>query len=92
MNGYPLYHTVYETFQLIRLVDPAGRVMTTAAEVWAALALRLSDSELLPFNISRTAATIEQYVKTVKEKFGEKLQSQGIVFGKWVVESVCFVM
>ncbi|CAF1148812.1 unnamed protein product [Rotaria sp. Silwood1] len=61
LRSYPLYHTSYEVFSMMKtFVDPDFLAHRTMGQFTGVLALILSESPVLPLNISRyTSALIE---------------------------------
>ncbi len=50
--GYPMYHTAYETFDLVnRLIDPDGKIMGTAAKIAIYLTRNFADSLVLNIDL-----------------------------------------
>ncbi|CAF1046308.1 unnamed protein product [Didymodactylos carnosus] len=52
LGSYPLYHTSYEVFSMVeKFVDPEFKAHQTMGQFTGALALRLSESALIPFSV-----------------------------------------
>ena len=51
-------------------------------QVWAEMARHLSDSLILPFNVSDYAFVMDNMAKTLLKDFGSLMDSKGIETGK----------
>jgi N-acetylated-alpha-linked acidic dipeptidase len=53
---YGVYHSIYDDYYwMTHFGDPGFRYMTTMAEVWGRMALRLANADVLPFDFSTYA-------------------------------------
>jgi len=59
---YPLYHTIHETMNLIRLIDSKLVYHQAVARLWGEMGRRLADSTVIPFNVSDYGRAMTQYV------------------------------
>ncbi|XP_067685762.1 N-acetylated-alpha-linked acidic dipeptidase 2-like [Haliotis asinina] len=60
IGSYPLYHSEYETFYAVKhFVDPEFKYHRAIGQVWLAAAYTLSETSLLPFNVSFYAWTLQ---------------------------------
>ncbi|XP_062408548.1 N-acetylated-alpha-linked acidic dipeptidase 2 [Sardina pilchardus] len=67
-SSYPLYHTVYETFELvIGWYDPSFRRLEAVARVRAGLVFRLADSRLLPLDCEEYARALQKYSRVIRD-------------------------
>ncbi|CAF2629093.1 unnamed protein product [Rotaria sp. Silwood2] len=67
IGAYPLYHTQYETFRLVKtFVDPEFQAHQALARVIGLLALTLTDIDLLPFNPARYHQALLTLLKVTK--------------------------
>uniref|UniRef100_A0A8C9VRE3 Glutamate carboxypeptidase 2 n=1 Tax=Scleropages formosus TaxID=113540 RepID=A0A8C9VRE3_SCLFO len=67
-SSYPVYHSVYETFELVeRFYDPSFRKLLAVAQVRGALVLRLADSPLLPLDCTEYADALAKYARAIAE-------------------------
>ncbi|CAI5773420.1 Uncharacterized protein PODLI_1B042649 [Podarcis lilfordi] len=61
-SNYPLYHTTYETFELVeRFYDPAFRKQLAVAHLRAGLVYELADSQVLPLHCQEYAEALRTY-------------------------------
>ncbi|KAL2096257.1 hypothetical protein ACEWY4_008405 [Coilia grayii] len=66
-SNYPLYHSVYETFELVGVsYDPSFRRLQAVARVRAGLLFRLADSRLLPLDCQEYAAALRKYAASIR--------------------------
>src|SRR5580692_3043223 len=60
---YGVYHSAYDDFfWMNHFGDPGYRYHTLMSKLWGVLALRLANSDLLPFDFASYAANIRQFV------------------------------
>lgn len=67
------YHSAYDTFAWMeRFGDPGFHYHATAARIGAAMALRIANAEVLPFDYAEFAQTMRQYVPAVTRGFASR--------------------
>jgi N-acetylated-alpha-linked acidic dipeptidase len=60
---YGVYHSQYDNaYWMTHFGDPGFRYMTTMADLWGRMALRLANAELLPFDFSRYADLVGRFL------------------------------
>ncbi|XP_059147936.1 putative N-acetylated-alpha-linked acidic dipeptidase [Physella acuta] len=75
ISSYALYHTEYETFQLVKNhFDRDFQYHAAVAKVCGELLLSLADSLLLPFNLTTFALGLELLRATLERDHGPKLR------------------
>uniref|UniRef100_A0A8D2KYQ6 Aminopeptidase NAALADL1 n=1 Tax=Varanus komodoensis TaxID=61221 RepID=A0A8D2KYQ6_VARKO len=83
-SNYPLYHTSYETFELVeRFYDPAFRKQLVVAQLRAGLVYELADALLLPLHCQDYAEALETYANGVHDlakKHKKQLELYGVSF------------
>uniref|UniRef100_A0A8C6YP64 glutamate carboxypeptidase II n=1 Tax=Nothoprocta perdicaria TaxID=30464 RepID=A0A8C6YP64_NOTPE len=99
-SNYPVYHTVYETFELVeKFYDPTFRKQLTIAQLRGKLVYELADSHIIPFDcrdygealkgysnrIYKLAKKHEQQLKTYEVSF-DSLFSAVVNFSKAAAE------
>ena len=66
---YGVYHSVYDDFYWMNhFGDPGYRYHTAMSQLWGVVALRLANSELLPFNFQTQAQKLREFVVEVENK------------------------
>lgn len=81
-NVYPLYHTVYETFYLIKnLVDPEFVYHRAIGQFYAFLLLSLSNNRVLPLSCRDYADDLARHFDRLNETHGVKFAEHGIDLG-----------
>ncbi|XP_013407202.1 N-acetylated-alpha-linked acidic dipeptidase 2-like [Lingula anatina] len=71
ISSYPVYHSVYETFEIMeKFIDPDFTCHKAVAQVLAELARNLADSLLLPMNPADYASAIETFANASFSSFG----------------------
>ncbi|XP_071833272.1 putative N-acetylated-alpha-linked acidic dipeptidase isoform X2 [Apostichopus japonicus] len=84
LAGYPLYHSMYETFYLVNdILDPSFEYHRVIARVCAELARNLADSLILPFKASDYAFKMRRSLDGpdgLKEAYEEKMATRGLSF------------
>ncbi|CAF2468459.1 unnamed protein product [Rotaria sp. Silwood2] len=67
LGSYPLYHTSYEVFSMMKtFVDPEFLAHRTMAQFTGVLALILSESSVLPLNVSRYASALTDAMNSLE--------------------------
>ncbi|MCI4385582.1 hypothetical protein PGIGA_G00052080, partial [Pangasianodon gigas] len=67
-SSYPVYHSVYETFELVeRFYDPTFRRMEAVTRVRGGVAFRLADAPVLPLDCNEYALALSQYAHTIHQ-------------------------
>ena len=66
-NGpYGVYHSQYDNaYWMTHFGDPGFRYMTTMADVWGRMALRLANAPVLPFDFSRYADVVGGFLNAL---------------------------
>ncbi|KAM8920874.1 putative N-acetylated-alpha-linked acidic dipeptidase [Pelodytes ibericus] len=79
LSSYPMYHSVYETMDLVsRLMDRGFKYHQAVARLWGEMALRMADDVILNLDCVNYAVTIERIVHDVEKAYGPLLQSKGV--------------
>ncbi len=66
------YHSIYDDFEYLdRVVDPGYHLHLTLTEIWARLALRLAEAEVLPLRYARTGQFILDELQSLEERLEE---------------------
>ncbi|XP_069805762.1 N-acetylated-alpha-linked acidic dipeptidase 2-like [Dendropsophus ebraccatus] len=69
--SYPMYHSVYETVDLVsRLMDRGFCYHQAVARLWGELVLRLADDVILDFDCVSYAETLQRIVNEVQRSYG----------------------
>ncbi|KAJ1102638.1 hypothetical protein NDU88_000087 [Pleurodeles waltl] len=77
--SYPMYHSVYETYDLVsRLMDRGFKYHQAVARMWGEMALALADRVILRLDCLEYASTLERIVTEVETTQGSLLRSQNI--------------
>ncbi|KAM4859042.1 N-acetylated-alpha-linked acidic dipeptidase 2 isoform 2-T3 [Thomomys bottae] len=83
-SNYPMYHTIYETFELVEnFYDPSFKKQLSVAQLRGALVYELADSTIIPFNIQDYANTLKTYSESIfnlSKKYGQQLTENGVSF------------
>ncbi|CAF0939456.1 unnamed protein product [Rotaria sordida] len=67
LGSYPLYHTSYEVFSMMKkFVDPDFLAHRTMGQFTGVLALILSESPILPLNVSRYTSALTETMNSLK--------------------------
>lgn len=78
-SSYPLYHTSYETFNLVaKYIDPGFSGSKLLATVIAEIARTMSSSTLLPFNTNKYASVLQSEYFLFKKKYQSDFESFNI--------------
>uniref|UniRef100_A0A8C7AG42 N-acetylated-alpha-linked acidic dipeptidase 2 n=1 Tax=Neovison vison TaxID=452646 RepID=A0A8C7AG42_NEOVI len=83
-SSYPVYHTIYETFELVEnFYDPTFKKQLSVAQLRGALVYELADSEIIPFNIEDYAKALKNYASSIynlSKKHDQQLRDHGVSF------------
>ncbi|XP_006628182.2 N-acetylated-alpha-linked acidic dipeptidase 2 [Lepisosteus oculatus] len=65
-SSYPVYHSVYETFELVkRFYDPSFKKLLAVAQVRGGLVFKLADSPVLPMDCKEYAEALWKYTNSI---------------------------
>ena len=70
---YSVYHSTFDTHDWVARVDPGFRRHAQLTRIWAALATRLANADLLPFDHVRYARRIGEFLSDVERRWGAPL-------------------
>ncbi|XP_029028124.2 N-acetylated-alpha-linked acidic dipeptidase 2 [Betta splendens] len=83
-SSYPLYHSVYETFEAVeRFYDPSFRRLRAVAQVRGGLIFHLSDSQLLPLDVVEYADALGKYawsISQLAQQHRDAMETYGVSF------------
>ncbi|XP_041502272.1 putative N-acetylated-alpha-linked acidic dipeptidase isoform X2 [Microtus oregoni] len=66
VRSYPLYHSVYETYELVEnFYDPAFKYHLAVAQVRGGMAFELANSLVLPFDCQDYAIALKKYAENI---------------------------
>uniref|UniRef100_A0A8D3E9B6 Aminopeptidase NAALADL1 n=1 Tax=Scophthalmus maximus TaxID=52904 RepID=A0A8D3E9B6_SCOMX len=67
-SSYPVYHSVYETFEIVeQFYDPSFRRLRAVAQVRGGLVFLLADSQLLPLSADQYADSLRKYARSIAQ-------------------------
>jgi len=80
-HAYPTYHTLYDSYLLASEIIDRGFVHHQAvARMWAAVAVQLSDSIVIPYDIRAYAEFLNQSLGSLETQYGTLLQQNNDSF------------
>ncbi|KAM8904308.1 N-acetylated-alpha-linked acidic dipeptidase 2 [Spinachia spinachia] len=83
-SSYPVYHSVYETFEVVdRFYDPTFKRLRAVAQVRGGLVFLLADSQLLPLDVNQYADSLGKYAQSIAReanKHPEEMQMYQVSF------------
>ncbi|KAJ1119842.1 hypothetical protein NDU88_008027 [Pleurodeles waltl] len=83
-SAYPVYHSVYETFEIVdKFYDPTFKNHLAVAQVRGGLVFELADSTVLPFSCKDYATALDSYANIIIElakKHKEQLEMYKVSF------------
>ncbi|NXG49191.1 NALD2 dipeptidase, partial [Psilopogon haemacephalus] len=75
-SNYPVYHTVYETFELVeKFYDPTFKKQLTIAQLRGKLVYELADSRVIPFDCRDYGEALKEYSNRIY-KLAKKHEEQ----------------
>lgn len=85
-SNYPVYHTVYETFELVeKFYDPTFKKQLTIAQLRGKLVYELADSQVIPFDCRDYGEALKGYsnrIYKLAKKHEEQLKLYKVSFGE----------
>nr|XP_042137997.1 N-acetylated-alpha-linked acidic dipeptidase 2 [Peromyscus maniculatus bairdii] len=83
-SSYPVYHTIYEMFELVEnFYDPTFKRQLSVAQFRGALVYELADSVIIPFNIQDYAKALKTYAANIfslSKKHEQQLRNYRVSF------------
>ncbi|XP_049679411.1 N-acetylated-alpha-linked acidic dipeptidase 2-like isoform X3 [Accipiter gentilis] len=83
-SNYPVYHTVYETFELVeKFYDPTFKKQLTIAQLRGKLVYELADSQVIPFDCRDYGEALKGYsnrIYKLAKKHEEQLKRYKVSF------------
>ncbi|XP_013367423.1 PREDICTED: N-acetylated-alpha-linked acidic dipeptidase 2 isoform X2 [Chinchilla lanigera] len=83
-SSYPVYHTIYETFELVeKFYDPMFKKQLSVAQLRGALVYELADSAVIPFNAEDYAKALKHYaasIFSIARRHGQQLRDYKVSF------------
>ncbi|XP_033104015.1 N-acetylated-alpha-linked acidic dipeptidase 2-like isoform X2 [Anneissia japonica] len=81
LSSYPVYHSVYETFYLVKtFLDWDFKRHQAVARVWTELARNFADSIILPFDCIDYANKIRSAINSIRTSYEDNMNDHGITF------------
>lgn len=88
-SSYPVYHSVYETFELVeRFYDPSFKRLRAVAQVRGGLVFQLADSQLLPLDVNQYAESLRKYARSIAhlgQQHPEEMKTYKVSFGELIL-------
>ncbi|XP_077396486.1 N-acetylated-alpha-linked acidic dipeptidase 2 [Festucalex cinctus] len=83
-SNYPVYHTVYETFEVVeKFYDPSFTRLRAVAQVRGGLVFLLADSQIIPLDANQYAISLDKYARSIAgiaQTQLEKMQTYEVSF------------
>uniref|UniRef100_A0A8C6C5H9 Aminopeptidase NAALADL1 n=1 Tax=Monodon monoceros TaxID=40151 RepID=A0A8C6C5H9_MONMO len=83
-SSYPLYHSVYETYELVeKFYDPAFKYHLAVAQVRGGLVFELANSIVLPFDCRDYAVVLRKYadkIYNISMKHPQEMKTYNVSF------------
>lgn len=92
-SSYPVYHSVYETFEIVdKFYDPTFKRLHAVAQVRGGLIFLLADSQLLPLDANQYGVSLRKYTQSIvqlAQKHPEEMDKYKVSFGEMIVFPPC---
>jgi N-acetylated-alpha-linked acidic dipeptidase len=76
-GNYGVYHSAYDDhFWMSRIGDPTFEYHTAVTKIWGLTALRLANSDILPFDFAANAAALREFLGELERR--EKITSEQV--------------
>ncbi|XP_063807477.1 N-acetylated-alpha-linked acidic dipeptidase 2-like isoform X2 [Pseudophryne corroboree] len=83
-SNYPVYHTVYDTFELVeQFYDPSFKKQLAVAQLRGSLVYELADSTMIPFNVQDYGEELKNYANSISSlasRHQDKMETYGVSF------------
>ena len=90
MGSYPVYHSVYETFELVeQYLDPGFHYHLAIARIWGEVARDIADSIVIPFDLRYEADELLTKYEDLVKGYGTDMTNHGIDLSKILQLYVC---
>jgi N-acetylated-alpha-linked acidic dipeptidase len=74
-GDYGVYHSMYDDhYWMLHIGDPTFEYHVALTRIWGVVALRLANSDVLPFDFGANGVALEQFLRELEQK--SKLNSQ----------------
>jgi len=80
---YPVYHSAYDTHDWVAQIDPGFRRHAELTRIWAALAMRLANADLVPLDHLRYARRIGDFLGEIERRWGGHLELASQALGRF---------
>ncbi|XP_041484605.1 putative N-acetylated-alpha-linked acidic dipeptidase [Lytechinus variegatus] len=82
IRGYPMYHSVYETFDLVsKYYDPSFKYMLAVGQLIGEVMRQLADTVIIPMDVADYASAVEKYFIQLRDgDIGSRMTQQGLSF------------
>lgn len=94
-SSYPVYHSVYETFEIVeKFYDPSFKRLRAVAQVRGGLIFLLADSQLLPLDVNQYADSLRKYAQSIAQlaqKHPQEMKLYKVSFGEMILVILCSV-
>ncbi|XP_048242021.1 N-acetylated-alpha-linked acidic dipeptidase 2-like [Haliotis rufescens] len=76
--GYPLYHTLYDGYRYVKMMDPQLKASAAVAAIFIELARDLVDSLIIPMDVRDYASAVDGFVKGLVENQRDSFAQRNI--------------
>jgi N-acetylated-alpha-linked acidic dipeptidase len=80
---YPVYHSAYDTHDWVVQIDPGFRRHAELTRIWAVLAMRLANADLVPLDHVRYARRIADFLAEIERRWGSHLELASRALGRF---------
>uniref|UniRef100_A0A665U970 Glutamate carboxypeptidase 2 n=1 Tax=Echeneis naucrates TaxID=173247 RepID=A0A665U970_ECHNA len=91
-SSYPLYHSVYETFEIVeKFYDPSFRRLKAVSQVRGGLIFLLADSQLLPLDANQYADSLRKYTQSIAQlaqRHPAQMEMYEVSFGEFTTATL----
>lgn len=64
-----------------KLIDPTFKYHQVTTRAWTQIALDMSDSFIIPLNVTHYAYMMKYYSRQMENKYGSKFKANGVTLG-----------
>lgn len=86
LGSYPVYHSIHDNYHWMKsFVDPDFEYNKVVTQIWVKYSLKLLDSDVIPFNITRYGEDLMVYIGSFEASYGELLKKNSVDLSKTLI-------
>ena len=83
LGSYPVYHSIHDNYHWMKtFVDPDFEYNKVVTQIWVKYSLKLLDSDIIPFNVTRYGEDLMIYIRSFEASYGDLLKKNAVDLSK----------